>query len=143
MNTIKIALAQNKKDLESVFNIRKIVFIKEQKVLPEIERDEFDRISKHFLLFYKNHPAGCARIRFIGGKAKLERIAVLKKYRGEGFGKIIVAYLVKYCKKRKMKLIFMNAQYYLRDYYAKLGFAPTGKVFSEAGIKHIKMNYTR
>ncbi|MBI3035577.1 GNAT family N-acetyltransferase [Candidatus Woesearchaeota archaeon] len=141
MNNIKVRLAKNKKELMMVFKIRKIVFIKEQNVSKNIERDEFDKTAKHFALYYKNRPVGCARIRFINRKAKLERIAVLKEYRGKGFGKIIVDYLIKYCKKKKMKKIFMNAQYYLKDYYKKLGFKPKGIIFEEAGIKHIKMYF--
>lgn len=46
---------------------------------------------------------------------------------------------IKYCKRKKVKNIFMNAQYYLKDYYKKLGFKPEGRIFEEAGIKHIKM----
>ena len=140
-NTIKIRLAKNKKELEQVYKIREIVFIKEQKVAKNIEKDKFDVTAKHFILYYKNKSIGCARIRFINRNAKLERIAVLKKYRGKGFGKIIVDYLIKYCKSKKMKKIFMNAQYYLKDYYKKLGFEPKGRIFEEAGIKHIKMHF--
>jgi len=141
-NNIKIRLVKNKKELEQVYKIREIVFIKEQKVAKNIEKDKFDETAKHFIFYYKNKPAGCARIRLIGRNAKLERIAVLNWYRGKGFGKVIVDYLVKYCKRQKMKKIFMNAQYYLREYYKKLGFKPKGRIFDEAGIKHIKMDYT-
>lgn len=141
-NNIKIRLVKNKKELEQVYKIREIVFIKEQKVAKNIEKDKFDKTAKHFIFYYKNKPAGCARIRLIGRKAKLERIALLNKYRGKGFGKVIVDYLINYCKRQRMKKIFMNAQYYLREYYKKLGFKPKGRIFDEAGIKHIKMHYT-
>ena len=139
MNNIKIRLAKNKKELEEVFKIRKTVFIKEQKVVENIEKDKFDRVAKHFILYYKHKPVGCARIRFVNRNAKLERIAVLKKYRGKGFGKTITEYLIKYCKNKRSKGIYMNAQYYLKDYYKKFGFKPKGSTFMEAGIKHIKM----
>jgi len=136
---LEIRLVKNKKELYQVFKIRFVVFIKGQNVPKDIERDEFDKTAKHVILFYKNKPVGCARIRFMNGKAKLERIAVLKRYRGEGFGKVIVNYLVKYCKNRKIKNIYMNAQYYLKGYYRKFGFEPKGKPFMETKIKHIKM----
>ena len=140
-NQIKIKIAKSKNELDNVFKIREIVFIREQKVSENIEKDKFDTTAKHFILYYKNKPIGCARIRLVGGKAKLERIAVLKNYRGKGFGKTIVDYLIKYCKSKKINEIFMNAQHYLKDYYKKFGFMPIGKPFMEAGIKHIKMNY--
>ena len=140
-NQIEIKIAKSENELENVFKIREIVFIREQKVAENIEKDKFDRTAKHFILSYKNKPVGCARIRFIGNTAKLERIAVLKKYRGKGFGKIIVDYLINYCKSKKINEIFMNAQFYLKEYYGKLGFEPKGRIFSEAGIKHIKMHF--
>ncbi|MBS3113660.1 GNAT family N-acetyltransferase [Candidatus Woesearchaeota archaeon] len=138
-NNIQIRLIKNKKELEQVFRIREIIFIREQKVQKNIERDEFDKISKHVIILYKNKPVGCARIRLIGKKAKLERIALLKGYRGRGFGKNIVNYLIKYCKKKDIKEICMNSQYYLKNYYKKFGFKTRGKTFMEAGIKHIEM----
>lgn len=138
-NKTKIRLVKNKKELENVFKIRHIVFIKEQNVPENIEIDKFDKSAKHMIVLYKNKPIGCARIRFIGSKAKLERIAVLKSYRGKGFGKMIVNYMVNYCKNKNVKKIIMNSQYYLKDYYKKFGFKPRGKTFVEAGIKHIEM----
>ena len=138
-NNLKIELVKNKKDLEHVFKIRETVFIKEQKVPKDIERDDFDSIAKHFVVFYRNKPIGCARISFINKKVKLERIALLKKYRGKGFGKIITEYLIEYCKKKNVKEIFMHSQYYLKDFYNKCGFKIRGKTFMEADIKHIEM----
>lgn len=138
-NNLKIKSVKNNKDLEKVFRIREIVFIKEQKVPKNIEIDEFDKIVKHFIVLYENKSIGCARIRFVDKKAKLERIALLKNYRGKGFGKIVTKYLVKYCKKKNVKEIFMHSQYHLKDFYRKLGFKQRRKAFLEAGIKHIQM----
>ncbi len=63
----------------------------------------------------------------------------LKNYRGKGFGKLIMQYLIRYCKRKKSKEIVMHAQYYLKGYYYKFGFKIRGKVFMDAGIKHIEM----
>ena len=136
---LKVRLIKNKKELGKVLTIREIIFIKEQKVSKEIEVDGLDKISKHIIVFYKAKPIGCARIRFVGKKAKLERIALLKGYRSKGIGKILMYYLINYCKNKNFKNIFMNSQYYLKDYYSKFGFKSRGKPFTEAGIKHIEM----
>lgn len=142
-NDLRIRAVENKKELKQVFKIRETVFVKEQNVSFGMEKDEFDSTAKHFLFFYKNKPMGCARIRFIGKKAKLERIAILKKYRGNGLGKLLIHHLIRHCKNKGISEIFMNSQYYLKKYYTNLGFKPTGKSFMEAGIKHIKMELTR
>src|SRR3989338_1137517 len=132
-------LTRNRKELKDVFKIRDAVFGKEQKVPRNIDYDELDKCSKHVILLYKNKPIGCARVRLIKNKAKLERIAVIKKYRGRGFGKIIMKYLIWYCKNRKVKEIYFHSQYYIKDFYRRFGFKTRGKPFMEAGIMHIEM----
>lgn len=140
MKDLKIRLVKNKREYGEVLRIRLNVFVKEQKVPREIEIDEYENTSKHFIAFYRGKPIGCGRLRFLKGKAKFERIAVLKRYRNKGFGTRILMYMVNYAKRKNPKEIYMHAQYYLREYYKKLGFRPVGKIFYEAGIKHIKMH---
>ena len=72
-----ISLIKTKKDLKKAFEIRRKVFVEEQKIDPDVEYDEHESICKHFLIKYKNKPVGVCRIRFIGNKAKLERLAIL------------------------------------------------------------------
>lgn len=148
MGNLKIRFIRNKSEYEKVLKIRTAVFIKEQKVPRDIEMDECENTSwriiggsgrKYIIAFYGKRAIGCGRLRFTDGKAKLERVAVLKRYRNKGFGTLILKYMVKYAKRKNPKEIYMHAQYYLKDYYAKQGFRPAGRIFYEAGIKHIKM----
>ncbi len=139
MNGLRIRLIKNKSELKQVLKIREIVFITGQNVPEERELDGLDIVSKHVIVIFNGKPIGCARIRFIGREAKLERIAVLGEYRGKGFGKRLVNYLINYCKKKKVKEIVLHSQYYIRDFYAECGFKPKGKTFMDAGIKHIGM----
>ena len=104
-----------------------------------IEFDGKDTEAKHVLLFSNETPIGCARIRFPNNKAKLERIAILKRYRGKGYGKVIMEYMMAYCKRRGVHTIYFNSQYYLVSFYEQFGFKAQGRPFQEAGIKHIKM----
>jgi predicted GNAT family N-acyltransferase len=134
-----IHVITDRKDYDKALAIRKAVFVKEQKVPVRIEVDEYEADCWHFILHVGNSPAGCARLRPVGRKLKLERIAVLKKFRGLGLGKLIVRHLVRFAKRKEPKEIYMNAQHYLIDFYSKLGFIPRGKVFDEAGISHIQM----
>lgn len=141
MKNLQVRLVKNKKELEKVFKIRTVVFVDEQKVPSDLELDEFDTLSKakHVIALYKGKPIGAARIRFIKKKAKLERLALLKKYRGKGFGKAVMDYMVNYCKKKKPKEIILHGQCYAEKFYRKLGFVPRGKTFMDAGIEHIEM----
>src|SRR5690554_7216493 len=87
---IKIEKVASKEDLDCVFQIRHVVFVKEQEVSPEEEYDEFESISTHFLAQVDGQPAGTARWRNTGKDIKLERFAVLKPMRGKGVGQALV-----------------------------------------------------
>ena len=141
-NVLKIKLVNTKKELEQVLRIREIVFIKDQRVAKSRERDSFDDDAKHVIVTYNAKPIGCARMRFVHNKAKLERIALLKEYRGKGFGKQIMEYLIKYCKRKNPQEIVMYAQYYLKNFYNKCGFKERGRIFMDVGIRHIEMFMT-
>ncbi|MCK5283654.1 MAG: GNAT family N-acetyltransferase [Nanoarchaeota archaeon] len=142
MKHLKIRLIKNN-ELNDVFKIRDIVFIKGQKVPKERDRGKLDNYAdnyaKHFIVLYNNRHIGCARVRFLNNKAKLERMAILKKYRRKGFGKQLLKHLISYCKRNKVKEIYCHAQYYIRNYYKSCGFKQRGKTFMDANMKHIGM----
>lgn len=136
---IKVGLARNEKEIIQCLDIRTKVFGEEQGIRRGQDFDGQDDMAKHILLHYNLQPIGCARIRILGGKAKLERIAILKKFRGRGFGNPLIDYLRMYSKRQKVKSIYFDAQAYLQKFYEKFGFKVVGKPFKEVGIKHIKM----
>ena len=129
-------------DMMHVLRIREIVFVQEQscpydiEVVPEEEKE-----AKHFLIYSKETPIGTIRYRQVGEREfKLERFAVLKEYRHQGYGKETFLFLVnKLEEDYNPCTIWFNAQYHLLEYYQKLGFKEEGETFYEANIKHIKM----
>ena len=129
-------------DMMNVLNIRNIVFVWEQncpydiEVVPSEEEE-----AKHFLIYYKDTPVGTIRYRTMGDRTyKIERFAVLKEYRGHGYGRDAFLFLVaKLEENYNPCTIYFNAQYQLFDYYKALGFTEEGETFYEANIKHIKM----
>src|SRR6201990_3005261 len=76
-------------DLEKVFAIRKEVFVGEQNCPHELEW-EHEEESKHFLATVDGEPAGASRWRKTDKGYKLERFAVLKKFRNMGVGQELV-----------------------------------------------------
>jgi predicted GNAT family N-acyltransferase len=136
---ISIRMVRTRGDLERAFRLREEIFIRGQRVPRGIEMDGRDGEAKHFLAYYRGRLAGCARIRFMGKRAKLERIAVLGRYRRRGLGKEITARLVSYARRMGAKEALMHAQCHAGDFYEKCGFKPRGGTFMEAGIRHRKM----
>jgi len=136
---LRVRLARNKDEIRQVFEIRDKVFGEEQGISRELDYDGNDKLAEQVIAYGESTPIGCARIRIIDGKGKLERIAVLKEFRGNGFGGKIVNYLVKYCKRKKLTEIYFDAQAYLENFYKEFGFEVTGKPFEEVGRPHVKM----
>ncbi len=130
---------------EDVLAIRRAVFIGEQNVPEDIEYDDLDKVDAggvlHFICHVDGKAVGAGRLRVLNDSLKVERVAVLKEFRGWGLGKLIVDTILDECAKYPGKPIGGHAQLIAREFYEKLGFRAVGEVFEEAGIPHIKMVY--
>ncbi|MBT8195416.1 MAG: GNAT family N-acetyltransferase [Bacteroidia bacterium] len=123
---------------EQAFEVRRIVFVDEQKVSREEEFDEFEKSSHHYLALNNNQPVGTARWRKTNNGIKLERFAVLQSQRKNGIGKAILDEVLKDVKNQEQK-IYLHAQLSALDFYKKAGFIEEGEHFWEANIEHVKM----
>jgi predicted GNAT family N-acyltransferase len=124
-------------DLEKVFAVRREVFVVEQNCPPELEW-EFEDESNHFLATVDGEPAGASRWRKTDKGYKLERFAVLEKFRGKGVGQELVRIVLDDLPK-DAEYIYMHAQIQAVPLYEKFDFVKTGPEFEEAGIRHYKM----
>jgi cystathionine beta-lyase len=127
---------------DEALTIRWEVFQKEQGIDEKIDFDGEDENAIHFIAYNEdNEPVGTARVRFFdqGKTAKVERLAVLKEYRGSGAGATIMNAIDEYLEERKVTKAYMNAQKSVESFHAKFGFKPEGEDFIEAGIPHVKM----
>ena len=134
---------KNPSDKEKAFEIRNLVFCKEQKVSKKIEFDGLDEFCEHYLAKINELPIGTARIREEKkGIFKIERMAVLKRHRKKGVGKAIIKKILKhYLNLNNINKLILNSQIEAKDFYKKFGFVEVGKEFVEANIKHQKMIY--
>jgi Predicted acyltransferase len=141
MSKFIIKKIESEKELNLSQKIREIVFCDEQKVSKEIEFDGLDDLCDHFLIFKKNNPIGTARLREkTPGIFKIERVAVLKKERLNGAGKLLMNEVIKHgLNNHSLKLLILHSQVQVKSFYKKLGFKEEGKEFFEDGIPHIKM----
>jgi predicted GNAT family N-acyltransferase len=124
-------------ELERVFAIRREVFVAEQNCPPELEWEHED-VSTHFLATVDEEPAGAARWRKTDKGYKLERFAVLKKFRGHGVGQALVEAVLDDLP-GDATYIYMHAQVQAVTLYERFGFVKIGPQFEEAGIQHFKM----
>ncbi len=132
-------LAANDADFALCFKIRLEVFVQEQGVPAQEERDEHDPAALHFLaLDADGAAAGTARVLFTpAGIAKIGRVAVLRAARGRGLGAALLA--AAEAELPLARSYALDAQVQALPFYERLGYAATGPAFMEAGIPHRHM----
>ena len=116
--------------------IRKQVFIIEQNIPEEEEWDDQDMISDHFVVYDQNQPIATARLL---QNNSVGRVAVLKAYRGQGIGRMIMLEIIRQAHQQDRKFLQLSSQVHAISFYEKLGFSIQGDAYDECGIPHIKM----
>jgi len=125
------------RDLDAIYEIRQQVFVVEQEVPHELEYDEFEETSHHFIAKLDDQPVGTARWRKTPNGIKLERFAVLASKRNHGIGGELVRAVLDDVPSGFT--IYLHSQLPATSLYERYGFQREGGTFEEAGIMHYKM----
>lgn len=125
----------------AIHDVRQRVFVQEQGIAAELERDALDPVSAHVLaLDSDGQPVGTGRLAPDG---RIGRMAVLATHRSNGVGEALLEALLEALVEAGRRLglaeLHLHAQLPARDFYARQGFLPEGEVFEEAGIGHQQM----
>ncbi len=138
MLTVKLVTSEEEKQL--AFEVRKKVFVEEQGVPLHLELDEFDKTAAHFTVQDDGKTIAAARVREISpGVGKIERVCVLKEYRGKRLGVLTMEHIEKYAVEYGWEKLKLNAQSYAVPFYEKLGYVVTSPEFLDAYIPHRAM----
>ena len=132
----------NKELFNKAMEIRFVVFSDEQGVDKDMEFDGLDFEAVHYLLSVDGKPVATARWRETTEGIKVERMAVLKEYRGMSYAVLLLKHLLVEVKLSKRK-IYLHSQSQVVNFYKSFGFVAEGAEFLEAGIKHYKMTYKK
>jgi predicted GNAT family N-acyltransferase len=127
--------------MEQCFRIREEVFIDEQHVPVDLERDEDDSQALHFIALADDRSVGTARVVFRddGTSAKIGRVAVCRSNRGFGIGKLLIAAIEAAPDLRRVDNFLLDAQTHALQFYEGLGYEAYGEEFMDAGIPHRHM----
>ena len=117
--------------------IRETVFIEEQKF--KIEFDDTDDIATHIVMYIDNNPVGCCRLYKQENEYHIGRIAVLKPYRGKGYGEKILLNAERVAKEKGADSISLSAQVRASGFYEKLGYKKHGEIYFDEYCEHIAM----
>lgn len=148
-----VRVAGGPADLEACFAVRTEVFVGEQGVSADIERDEHDLRGTgvtHVLAVREDGvPLGAGRLLYgesaadrTGGDlavGSLGRLAVLKEARGLGIGVALVRAVEEAARARGLLAVDLHAQTHALGFYERLGYEPYGPEIFEAGISHRSM----
>lgn len=150
MNARQVQLATDGADLAAAYAIRHAVFVQEQRVPVELERDERDGSADHFLAVVDSRPVGAVRLvveppgfegvpAALGPVAHLGRLAVLAPARRTGLGAELVRAVETRAAERDLAVVYLGAQTHAVGFYTGLGYAAYGQEFDDAGLPHRHM----
>ncbi|HRO14904.1 MAG TPA: GNAT family N-acetyltransferase [Paracoccus sp. (in: a-proteobacteria)] len=123
-------------DLDACLAIRMTVFVQEQNVPEELERDEHDATAIHLLAWAGGRPVGTARIMVDGMYVK----SYIDAKRGTGLGAALIrAALEELRRIPGVTTAKLGAQTHALGFYEKLGFTAFGPEYDDAGIPHRDM----
>jgi predicted GNAT family N-acyltransferase len=140
VTAVLIHTVGNEAERERCFAIRKTVFVDEQGVALDVELDAHDASATHLLAEIDGRPVGTMRWRMAApGRAKIERVAVLREVRGKGVGAELIRAAMDQIKASGAEEAVLHAQSSATAFYLRLGFLPEGMPFLEEGIEHVRM----
>lgn len=121
-------------------HVRRVVFMQEQGVPEELEWDEWDSVSRHFLAEdAQGHPIGTARLLPDG---HVGRMAVLPFWRRRGVGRALLHHVLTTARDTGFSAVELAAQTHALKFYERFGFVAFGDEFLDAGIPHRNMRRT-
>ncbi|PYZ93334.1 GNAT family N-acetyltransferase [Salipaludibacillus keqinensis] len=136
---IRVEVAGTEQQLKDVYNIRRQVFIVEQGVPEEIEVDDQEKASIHFVAYEEERPVGAGRMRVMDLTAKAERVCVLSDDRSRGIGALIINKMEEVARENELELLKLNSQIQAEDFYKRLGYETVSDTFYDANILHVTM----
>ncbi len=126
----------------AAFNLRREVFIREQKVPPMEEFDADDLAATHLVAVVEGEVCGTLRLIRAEEHMKIGRVAVRRDWRGRGIAQAMIRFGMERAAALTGNRFHISAQSDKLSLYEKLGFTAYGEEFLDVGIPHFAMrNY--
>jgi predicted GNAT family N-acyltransferase len=124
----------------TLLGLRRTVFIDEQSVPEQRERDGLDGDCWHVLARDETgQPIGCGRLT---PARKIGRMAVLSTWRGQGVGLALLRELIGRARSLGWDEVALDAQVSAIGFYEREGFVAYDEEFEDAGLAHRAMRLT-
>jgi predicted GNAT family N-acyltransferase len=131
----RTTVAATSDEVEKALAIRAAVFLVEQNCPYAEEFDGNDRSATHFVGYVDDEPAAAMRLRYFADFAKVERLAVLPRFRRTLIAKELVDTAFNFCRRKGYRKVYGQAEKHLVKFWSRFGFQPMVKnydlVFSD------------
>lgn len=123
--------------LHDILKVRIDVFVVEQQCpYPELDGRDADPATRHWWVASGGQIAAVLRVLVDGEAWRIGRVCTARAFRGKGLARTLMEAALQSCSDRA---VVLDAQTYLEDWYAQLGFTRTGPDFLDDGIPHLPM----
>jgi predicted GNAT family N-acyltransferase len=135
----EVRVASDSSEIDEALELRRRVFVGQQGVTLEADRDGLDPEATHIVAVDGGRLIGTCRLVFDDGLARLGRMAVEDEFRGRGVGAALLAVAEAQARAAGATRIRLHAQLAARSLYERGGFEAVGEEFMEEGIPHLTM----
>lgn len=135
----EVRVASSSSEVDEALELRRRVFVGQQGVTLEADRDGLDATAVHVVAVAEGRVVGTCRLVFDDGLARLGRMAVEDAMRGRGLGAAILEEAEAQARAAGASRIRLHAQLAAQSLYARGGFEAKGIEFMEEGIPHVTM----
>ncbi|MHA3915093.1 GNAT family N-acetyltransferase [Halovulum sp. GXIMD14793] len=119
---LSVKIARTMEDMMKVSVIRAAVYMAEQDCPYEEEFDGNDFCATHLIGYVGDEPVACMRLRFFGGFAKMERMAVRPQFRNTRIAFKTIREGIAYCNRKGFSTIYGHARNELIPLWKMFGF---------------------
>jgi predicted GNAT family N-acyltransferase len=131
--------ARSQREVDEALELRRQVFVDEQGVTLEADRDGRDHESVHLVAMSDGRVVGTLRLLPAGDVSRLGRMVVEPGLRGSGVGGRLLDLADEVAREMGHRRIALHAQLRARSVYQRAGYEDQGDVFVEQGIEHVAM----
>jgi putative N-acetyltransferase (TIGR04045 family) len=136
MQDMKCKLVETEEELEKAYRIRHEIFVKEQKLFVDSDRDEYDTNAINIIALLRDEVVGTVRVYekekdvWFGS-----RLAVLEPYRGR-VGKVLIEKAVETVREKQARQFKAYVQIANVPFFKNCRWRAVGEVIEHQGVPH-------
>ena len=119
---IRIKIAHSSVEVEHARAVRAAVFIAEQNCPYAEEFDGNDHTATHVVAYVDGEPAATLRLRYFGTFVKIERLAVIRRFRGQSVADEIAKFAIDFLARKGFRTGYGHPQLRILPFWERHGF---------------------